>query len=224
MNFLELVQRTRRECSATGSVPSTVVGQTGMNARLVDWVSDAWKKIQEEQEYWKFLHKEFEFELSTTAMDYPPYAPAGAHAGLQDWARWVPASLRLYTPGSSYADEQFLNFFHYEDFRNAYRMGARNTGRPMAFTIRPRDSAIMFDVQPDQVYVCAGEHYSKPVILTSNTDTPQVEERFHMLIVYEAMLSYGIDQSAVEVISRAQKGRNDLMPSFQRKYLPEFVA
>lgn len=188
-----------------------------MNARLVNWVSDAWKAIQESQEHWKFLRDEFSFTVSSAASEY---TPAGAAAGLNFFSRWDTDTFRLYST-VDLSDEQHMICEDYDNFRNLYRFGVRQTNRPAVFCIRPRDSAIMLDATPDADYTLCGEYFRMPVILTNDTDTPVIESRFHMAIVYKAMLSYGIDQGGVEVISRAQTGLNDLMPSMLRKYLPE---
>ena len=38
MNFLELAKRTSKECGISGEGPSSVAGQSGMNAKVVNWV------------------------------------------------------------------------------------------------------------------------------------------------------------------------------------------
>ena len=61
MTFLQLVQRTRRECGIAGSGPTTTVNQSGEMARLVDWVQQSWVEIQEEQPDWDFLRNQVSF-------------------------------------------------------------------------------------------------------------------------------------------------------------------
>lgn len=223
MNFLQLVQRTCLECSSTISSPTTVTGQTGMKARFVNWVAEAWKNIQESQEDWLFLRKEFEFSVTSAASEYPPYASSGSHANLSDWKKWYRDSLRLYLTASGVADEQFLMFHDYESFRDLYRFGARLSQRPMVFSLRPRDHAIMFDYTPDATYTCVGDYYRQAVVLAADGDTPEVDSQYHMLIVGHATVAFGIDRSAPEMIAKGQKIINDLSPGFERKYLPEVV-
>lgn len=46
MTYLELVQRLYREASLAGQAPVAVTGQTGMKAKLLDWIGDAWLEVQ----------------------------------------------------------------------------------------------------------------------------------------------------------------------------------
>lgn len=224
MNFLELVQRTRTECRSSGTAPETVVDQTGMNGRFVNWVADAWIDIQSSQEYWKWMRQEFSFNLTLAESDYPPTA-VGVGAGLADFARWYVNTFRLYRTALGVDDEQILVEWDYDNFRDTYRLGPRQPAtRPGNFGIRPRDEAILFDAAPDDAYTCVGDYQVKPVKLVADDDEPAVEARFHMLIVYHAMIKYGFDQSAPEVIGRAQAGIAMLQPDFERRYLPKVMS
>jgi len=71
MDFLQLVQRTRRECGVAGSGPSTTASQTGELAKLVEWVQQSWVEIQEEQPDWGFLRNPVSFltQYGTTQVE-----------------------------------------------------------------------------------------------------------------------------------------------------------
>lgn len=222
MNFLELVQRTRRECSSKATLPTTVVDQIGINGQLVNWVSDAWVDLQSSQEHWRWMRKPFSFPLTVSEADYPPFATVGVHANIANFARWHTDTFRLYRTVTGVSDEQFLVEFEWDEFRDTYRFGPRAAQtRPGAFGIRPHDDAILFDAAPDDLYTCNGEYQEEPARLAADDDLPAVEDRFHMLIVYYAMIKYGIDQAAPEVVSRAQAGIAMLQPEFERRYLPK---
>jgi len=46
MNFLQLVQRLRREISDTGEGPAGVTNQSGRNLEYIDAIREAWSDIQ----------------------------------------------------------------------------------------------------------------------------------------------------------------------------------
>jgi hypothetical protein len=222
MTFLELVLRTRLECRSSGAAPDTVVDLSGMNKKFVNWVAQAWIEIQSSQEYWKFMRQEFSFPVVAGVAEYPPYAQVGDHANLADFRFWHEDTFRLYLTASGLVDEQLLAYEpDYDGFRNCFRYGVRQPGRPGLFTLRPRDEAVMFDVTPEAAYTCVGDYQIEPVLLVANDDTPVVDDRFHMLVVYGAMEKYGVDQAAAEVIARARLEKAPLMGEFERKYLPK---
>lgn len=190
-----------------------------MNARFVDWVAQSWIDIQSSQKYWTWLRDEFSFPVDSLAAEYAP-----ADAGISDFSDWYPDTLRLYVTALGLPDEQELTYWSdYDWFRRTHRYGVRQAGRPGGCAFRPRDKAIMFDLTPDDAYTCVGEYQRAPVLLVDDGDTPEVDHRFHMLIVYEAMIKYGIDQAAGEMIARGQAGKISLMAEFERRYLPEMA-
>ena len=67
--------------------------------------------------------------------------------------------------------------------------------RPVVVAMEP-DKGLAFSPIPDQVYVINGEYLKRPIEFTSDTDTPRIPERYHMLIVYKAMQYYGGFESA----------------------------
>ena len=46
MNFLSLCQRLRSEARIPGTGPSSVTGQTGELAKIVEWITTAYEDIQ----------------------------------------------------------------------------------------------------------------------------------------------------------------------------------
>lgn len=101
--------------------------------------------------------------------------------------------------------EIFMSYTDYDTWRNAYLYGALrqvNT-RPIEITIGP-DKSLLFGPVSDSGYTIVGDYYSVPSLMVNNTDTPSLPVKFHMAIVYKAMLAYGMYESAGEVMQRAQ--------------------
>lgn len=166
------------------------------------------------------MRQDFSFVINTPTGEYTPAGAAGSGAALTDFRFWHPDTFRIYDTAIGSSDEQFLAKWDYEVFRNTYRYAQQTPGRPAVFAIRPRDKALMFGPVPEKQYTVSGEYQQKAVTLSVDGDTPAIDDELHMVIVYEAMLSYGLDQSAAEVIARAQRELRVLIPQLRSQYLP----
>ena len=69
MNYLGMVQRLRQETGYSETGPSAVTGQTGMHARAVDWIADAYTEIQN-RDYWRWMRKEFTLTTNSGDRDW----------------------------------------------------------------------------------------------------------------------------------------------------------
>lgn len=218
MTFLQLVQALRQECGVSGSGPSSVLSQTGEAKRLVDWTNAAWLEIQGLHDNWDFMRKVFSFQTQAAVGDYTPTA-----AGLTDHRYWHTDTLRTYKTSVGIADEQWLVEWEYATFRNTYRFNqqATQTGRPVVFAVKPMDKALMFGNVPEDIYTVVGEYQAVPTEMVADADTPSIPSHLHRVIVFKAMESYALFESAPEVLSRSQTGYSRLINQLQREQLPQ---
>jgi hypothetical protein len=88
------------------------------------------------------------------------------------------------------------------------------------------DKNLAFGSVPDQPYVIVGEYYIKPTEFAAVTDAPPATfpDRFHMLIVYRAMMYYGGYESASEVYQRGELEHKRLMSRMAIDQLPTLVS
>ena len=235
MNYLQLVNRARRECGVSGAANLTTLQNpaTVETQRFIDWVADAWNDIQISQTTWQFLRAKC--EIATTA-GQNVYTPAGANATyfatgatiptstIPTFDSFVLSSFRCYRPAVGYGDEMLMNFLIWEDFRNLYLYGNMRTTqqRPVAVTQAP-DRSLVVGAVPDDVYNIVGEFYAHPQVLSADTDTPLMPDQFHMLVVYKTMEYYGAYESAPEVLARAQAGISNLEPLLINHQLPKIT-
>ena len=225
MDYLALVNRTRVECGVSGaSTPLTSVsGLTGESARIASWVNSAWVDIQTTKEDWQWLRQAVQFNTVAQQQVYTP-AQAGVASTFGNWKR---DSFRCSSVGQNYADEQLMNYMEYTTFRNLYQYGTMRTNymRPVVVSIAPgSDKSLAFGATPDQPYVITGEYYTKPVEFAANTDTPSLPDRFHMIIVYRAMMSYAGYNAASEVYQRGELEFKRLMNRLNIDQLPTIVS
>lgn len=91
MTFLQLFQRLKMECGASGTTPTTALAQTGEYARLVAWVNTAWMDIQTMHQDWQWMRTTATFP---TVTGQPTYTPA--QIGITDFGMWSRDTFRNY--------------------------------------------------------------------------------------------------------------------------------
>lgn len=222
MNLLALTNQLRVECGVSGPSLSTVQNQTSTteNSRLTAWVKQAWIDIQTSKEDWLFLRENFQFNTTALTWSYSSTA-----AGLSDFGNWKRDSFRCSTVGQNYADEQLLNYMDWTTYRNLYQYGnMRSTyARPVVVSIQPSKD-LAFGSIPDAAYTIVGEYYTQPVGLSADTDSPAIPDRFHMMIVYRAMMYYAGYESAPEVLERGTSEYARLYSRLEIDQLPTIVS
>jgi len=213
MTFLQLAQRLAQECGVSNS-PTSCQAQVGEMKRLVDWIATAYQEIQELHDDWDWQLNDFSF---TTVAQQQLYTTANViTAG--DFGSWKVDSLRAYTTGNNYGDEQLLIPVKYEMFRNQYMYGTmRSTfARPAAFATDPSTHGLLLGPIPDSTgWTVLGQYYRKPTILSQDSDVPTLPDRYHMAIVYKAMISYGYFEVAPEQLQRGQDAYGKILAQME---------
>lgn len=207
MQFLELVNRARRECGVSGSNLTTL--QSGLSdegKRFVDWVGQAWIDVQSKRPDWQWMRKPMTFQTVAAQSSYTL-----AEMGVTDLADWIRDSFRSYLTATGSTAEQFMVDWEYSAFRDQYIFSSMRTspGYPMQMTIQPDKTMAMWPV-PNGIYTINGEYYRAATELSADADDPSsagndLPERFHMLLVGMAMASYAAFESAPEVDGRARE-------------------
>lgn len=238
MTFLELVNRLRLECGVAGPQLSSF-GNTGLESlRMQSWISDAWRDVQTMKDEWAFMRKPFIFTTTAKKQTYNFF-----DLELTDFANWkldsfrcVKSNLGAQPFGSTdnYAtfeenefdlsDEQLLGYLPFDQFRNVYQFGTARTNyaRPVVYTITP-EKYLAFGPIPDVGYQIVADYFKKPFILRAEKDKPEFPERFHMLLVYMAMKSYGAYESAPEVYQRGQEMSGKMLGELMINELPTLM-
>lgn len=222
MNYLQLAQRLAVECGVTGTI-STVVGQTGMYAKLINWVNDAWVEIQGMHDNWNWMREPFAFNTVANTGDYAPVTTTNTVTGqlMTDLRYWWKDTFRCQRVSIGVQDEQWLVEWEYLVFRNTYRFNVQVPGRPVVFAIKPNGKEVMLGQVPNDVYQISGEYQTLPSSLTAGTDTPAMPTHLHLAIVYKAMQFYGLYEAAPEVLSKGNTEFSRLMNQLEREQLPE---
>ncbi len=197
MNYLQLCQAVQQESGiSSGNTITAVTSQSGMNKKIVDWVREAWIDIQSINTLWAWMWNEgtLTTTASTTAYDFADFSSTVLY-GVADVAR---QSVKCH---SSIADESFLTFEPWENFRSRF-LGVDVTGRPLKFSLKP-NGEIAFWPTPDATYTVPFEYYRTPQELAANADTPELPAQFHRAIVYKALMYYAAHDGAADVYQDA---------------------
>lgn len=219
MNLLQLANQLRIECGTSANALTTAQSLTGEQARLVSWIQQAWREIQLLHEDWNFLRQDIEFNCIGSQRFYTPgTAPLDTVTNLGHWKK---DSWRCSSVGASYADEQRLTWWPYNQFRDLYMYGNQRNiiTRPVVITF-DQTQRIGLGSMPDQAYVITGEYYTGPVDLTADTDSPACPQQFHMVVVYGAMIKYGLYENAPEVVARGREEYRRMMNRLEVNQLP----
>ena len=216
MNFLELAQRLHSEAGVAGATHTTVVGQTGMLGRLVNWILSAYEDIQNLRPGWKFMQSDFSFSTVASQQNYTK-----ADAGVDDLASWKTKDVRLY---SAVTDESELIYHPWDDFRLAFKTGSSRTqeGRPSVFSIK-YDLSMDLWVIPDAVFTVNGEYFMQAQTMDEDDDEPIIPSQYHMILVWRALMFYGAKIGASEVYAHGNNEYGRILRRLELNQLPKFT-
>jgi len=196
MNQLEGVNRFKLEAGLHVPDLITTVGQTGEMAELVAWFDAAYEDIQNLFTRWRFMNTQFSFP---TIADTKAYTPAAV--SITNHASWKWEDIRIY---DNLVDEVQLTYEPWEVYRFVRDIGVIPTGRPTHVSVKP-DESLIFWPTPDKVYTVTGERYISPDILVANTGVPIMPVRFHMAIVWRALIYYAESLAAPESLAKGDR-------------------
>ena len=227
--YLQLVQKFQRDCGVSGAQISTVSSQTGEANRLVNWIAEIYKEIQNKYPNWRWLRSRF---TVNTVADTAAYAATDctdsiASSAITRFRRWWPlddagySNVTYYLSSAGTGQEGYLPYLDWFRFRDLYMRGTQTSQQPAHFTIDPQNN-LRLGPAPDDVYVVSGEYQKSAQILAANDDTPEMPSDFHDLIVYEAMMKrYAPFESAPEVYDQARLSGMALWRQLELDQLPE---
>ncbi len=158
------------------------------------------------------------FQLSTTVG-----GTAIATTGAQSGAHTMTSSNT--TTFAGMRSEIFMGYTAYDDWRNAYLYGALRTikTRPNEISITPLKALALGPI-PDAGYTIIGDYFSAPSELVLATDIPALPVKYHLAIVYKAMVAYGLYEAATEVVQRGQMELDKWMRRINADQMTEITA
>jgi len=201
MTFLELVQELQSKAGVTGPQVSSVLNQSGMFLKLVNWTKQAWTAIQRKREDWLFMQGTHTGTLvvGTQEYDFTALAPGLAWT---DVRKFDPKSWRIEEAGT---DRSYMEYQTWDWFRQAYGPAdSAAQGRPSVVT-EPKRHYIRLNIAPDKAYVVTVDYTKTATELSANAEEPDFPDKFHMAIVWVALSMYGYHEGAPEAIEQGDR-------------------
>lgn len=227
MTYLELCQKFATRSGVIGTAPSAVTGQSGRQAKCVDWIAHAWELIQQlHQSDWKFLHGEWSGSLADGDDTYAA-SDLNIASRFGEWKIDRPNDrgglyrpTTLYDPDIGVSDEGELIFIPYDAWRERYDRGSQTEGRPVHYTIAP-DQTLRFGPTPDQIYTVSGEYLKAPQTLAANGDEPDMPDQYHSIIINRAIILASEHDESVNGLAAAIRGYDEALMLMRNRLLPD---
>lgn len=222
--YLQLCTYLRQETTDAGTGPSAVTGQVGELARIVKWIADAWREIQNDRD-WFWMRRSF--TVSATSGDgeyaYTDCTDTTTSIAIARFSKWYENSFKCYLTSAGVGAEYSLIWVDWESFRRTYRYGTQTNSAPIYVSMDPTRKFCL-GPKPDATYTVSGDFKLGPQTLSADADEPELPTEYHNLIVYEAMSKYGGHRVAPEAIMRAQAEGGRLRYRLEQEHLPPITA
>lgn len=201
MNFLALAQRVWVECGLSGSGPTAVTSQTGLQLYVVNWTADAWTEIQAAAD-WDFMRSQISFNTVNGQRTYD----SNDDADIGTIRKWDYGYAKITSGSTIYP----LVWLPWTVFRDSYEYQTQPTARPSFITVDP-SGKLRFDTTPDAAYTVTLEGFENPTVLAATSDTPVIPSADHMVIVWRAVMTYASREAVPELYQFAQLNYNRAM-------------
>lgn len=165
MNFLKICQKANQYCGYQNTIEA-VSGLSGEQARLVDYVKDAYIDIQVDRP-WRFRYN--------TLIHVPTIAEPNMSS--DDVLTW---DMILY-------DTRPLKYYDYDTW---LQLDHTNSDRPWRYTIVPETNQILFNPLDKDTYEITARYVRVIDELENSTDTPILPASYHLLIAYKAAADF----------------------------------
>lgn len=169
------------------------------------------------------MRKSVQFNTLANVGTYKPESPP---LSLTDFRNWVNYTFRVYQGGQISNQLDLTHWQSYERFRDSYLLGSlvAEASRPNDVVIAPDKSIILYPKPVDTTFTVTADYYTKPQVLTLDTDTPNMPEEFHELILYRALMFASQVEGAVDNYSIGEKEFNAMYTRLALDQLPRMVV
>lgn len=210
MNFLQLVQRLHSESLRSTAQPTDVTDTSARPKRLADWIADAWREIQSDRD-WRWMRTTLDVALTVGLQTYD----ATSNFSATRFGRWRPEDSD-YQPVLYRASQPnalwFLSYWQLDQFRQEFIYRTWGQTLPIAWTW-DENNQLLIGPAPSEAFKLRIEYWKEPSELAANDDTPDMPNRFHMLLVWRALRELAEADAAPELLT---KSRDNYDPMLRR--------
>lgn len=180
--FLQLCQDFVKEYGISESGPSSVTGQTGMLADVVNWIAKSELIVQRKYLNWPHNETDKIITLSDGTNEY-----SLTDMSITDMGIWREDSFFI-NPGT--VNYRTLTKMDYDEwFSGDYRLGVVTEDEPTRFIIKP-GMALAFATTPDTTYTVWAKYFKVNTKMAANTTESTIPSQFHQIIIYRAAMFY----------------------------------
>ena len=199
MTFLQLAQAVKRESGAqAGSGPTSVSTTILAEQRIFHWVNWANRDLTLTREDWRWRRGSATMPSTTSGTLTPANFSIPSFASWKREAKHYRPSCKVLPDGA----EAELRWMEYDQFRQTFVVGAPAAGTPQYWSVSPNDEFLLGPTPESAVFVRA-DYIKGYSALTADSDIPDMPSRFHMAIVWKALMEYGGFDAAGETYQRA---------------------
>lgn len=198
--YLAQCQKFRKAVGISGSGPSSVVAQSGMDEKITIWVADAEEWIIRKWEDWSFMLEPKKIITATAGTSVFTLAALS----ITDLARWRRDSF-VRNPGSASrlrltCDTPYIDYLESDDY-----LGAEQTGPIEKVFIRSTDDAVIFVPTPIADTTVWAAYYKAATRMTLDVSESPIPARFESVILSRAKMYYAEFLEDPELYASAEK-------------------
>ena len=220
MNFLQLAVRTYEECGLVNNPPTSVLNQTGMAKKVVQWVLTAAEEVSDEQPDWKFNYSTTSQVLSSGVGEYDPVATWSINPKRFDQQI---GSAYVYKTATGLSSRQWLYYLDWEVFQGLNIPEVEGTA-PIYWTVRP-DGFVVYHPSPNSGdWTVVHRYSSDETAMAANTDEPGIPAKYQMAIVWRAVMLYCGNDGAGDLYRHAKNEFDRLMERMTRSQTPQWLG
>lgn len=223
-NFLALSQKLASESGTFTDTKLTAVSTTDPRGKkLVRWIADAWRQIQNSRD-WRWMQAEFTSGALAIGQQRYTATELGIASRFGHWLvderECADSGFSLYDNAIGVSDEGPLVWIDWDRFYQRYTRGTITNGKPTGFTVTP-DDKIGLTVPPDSTaYRIRGRYVKSPQELSADADIPEMPVRFHDAIVEVALMLVGAHDESPQ-LSIWQMRKSATFSDLERDQLPK---
>lgn len=186
MNYLTIANKM---CRAIGYAEMPSIALANPDQQLVlEWVADAWVRIQELRTRWSFMEFPATVNILTDKNTYTP-----TEMGIPTIKEIVVGrTILLDTSDVFVRDMVWIT----PEEMEYYVTREPKTGEPEYYSTE--DGITTLYPTPDQAYKMKLRYMVNPVVLTNDTDEPACPEQFHKIILFDALREYAVSDNSPE--------------------------
>jgi len=180
-------------------------------ATIFQWLSDAYLRIQIEFEQWKFFHSRG--KILTTVAGQAEYTLNNVKEISKD---------SVYCNKVGEVTRYPMYYFDYSTWVLEEQINLQRQGNPRYFISLPNGN---YRIEPDptEVWEIWGDVWYKPASFESTGDEPIWDEKYHSLVVWEALKVAALEWPDNKKAQRMQANLAVNLPSMRRAFNYEYL-